>query len=130
MTALVSTQYFALWWIMGAEGSFRPGSWEVSGVWSAASVVVGIVAALVGGAVCARVSADRRGVWMLVPLVVVFGVVAAATQELPAGAGTRPEDVPMFEAMSQARMPGWVPWLDPLIGALGALLGARAVKGE
>ncbi len=129
MSALVFSQYFALWWIMGPDGSFRPGSWEVSGAWSAASVVVGIVAALIGGAVCARASADRRGVWMLVVLVVALGVFAALS-ELPAGVGVRPEDVSMLEAMGQARVPGWIPWLNPLIGAVGTLLGARPARGR
>lgn len=118
------------WMAVGADGAFRPASWEVSGTWSLGSIVVGLVAGIVGGLVCARVASDDRGVWMLIVLVVILGVATALTDAPAAGTapGVRPSDVPMTEAMMSARQPAWLAWLNPVLGAVGAFLGARMVK--
>ena len=118
-----------LWMVLGADGAFRPESWEVSGGWSFGSIIVGLLAAVVGGLVCAKVSADGRGVWMLVALVVVLGV-AAALPEAAVTEGMRPGEVSMMEAMMSAQQPKWLAWLNPVLGAIGALFGARLVKSE
>ncbi|MCY3612023.1 MAG: hypothetical protein OXH51_10860 [Gemmatimonadetes bacterium] len=118
------------WMMLGADGAFQAGSWEVSGAWNFGTIVINLIAAIVGGLVCARVSADKRGVWMLVALVVVLGV-ASALPDAPMGdavAVVRPPDVSMTEAMMTAQEPEWMAWLYPVLGAVGALLGARLVK--
>ena len=121
-----------LWMMLGADGAFLPGSWEVSGAWNFGSIVIGLIAAVAGGLVCAKVSADRRGVWMLVALVVILGVASALPDAPMAGAapGVRPPDVSMTEAMLTAQQPRWVAWLNPVLGAVGALFGARLVKSD
>ena len=118
------------WMAVGADGAFQPGSWEVSGTWSLGSIVVGLVAGIVGGLVCAKVASDSRGVWMLIVLVVILGVATALTDAPAAGAapGVRPPDVGMTEAMMSASQPVWLAWLNPVLGAVGAFLGARMVK--
>ena len=120
------------WMMLGADGAFLPGSWEVSGAWNFGSIVISLVAAVVGGLVCAKVSADRRGVWMLVALVVVLGVASALPDASMGDAtpGVRPPDLPMTEAMMTAQQPTWMAWLNPLLGAVGALFGARLVKTD
>ena len=45
---------------LGTEGMFKPGVWEPSNSWLAMSLVVSLLAAIVGGAACAFI-AGRRG---------------------------------------------------------------------
>ncbi len=116
-----------LWQVLGPERAFQPESWEVTGAWIVLTILLGVIAAVVGGHVCARVAADGRGVWMLVVLVVVLGV-ALALPEVPEVTGIRPVNVSMMEAMSQARQPTWLTWLNPVYGALGVLAGARMAR--
>ena len=120
--------FSVLWMVLGAEGSFQPEGWEISGMWALGSIVVGLLAALAGGFVCSKVAADSRGVWMLVALVVILGVADALTGALVVE-GTRPEGVSMTEAMMSAQQPKWIAWLNPVLGAVGALFGARLARG-
>ena len=118
------------WAGLGAEGSFQPESWSPSALWIALSVVIALVAATTGGVVCARVAASGWAVWVLVGVVLVLGVLGALS-EPPVAAGPRPEDVAIFEAMTNAaREPRWLTWLTPLLGAAGALFGAKLARRE
>ncbi len=118
------------WMILGADGSFRPESWDVSAGWLLASVPIGLLAAVFGGIVCAKAAADAWGVRFLIVLVVALGVISAVLHEPAAVSGPRPDDVGMFEAMMSSQQPRWVAWLNPVIGVIGALLGARMVSGK
>lgn len=129
MAASVGGLMAVLWMVLGEEGSFRPGSWEVTTAWSLGSVAIGLLAAVLGGFVCAKVAGDRRGVLMLIVLVVVLGV-ATALFPHPATGGVRPEDVAMLEAARSAEPPRWLAWLNPLLGLVGILLGARLARRE
>lgn len=91
----------------------------------AGSIVVGLVAAIMGGVVCAKVATDAQGVWILIGAVVVIGLGLA----LLAGAAT---DVVMeadLADMESFEDPGWLMWVNPLIGAVGVYIGARLAKG-
>jgi len=129
MAACVFVLMAVLWMVLGVEGSFRPGSWEVTPAWSLGSLVLGLVAGVLGGIVCSRVAADRRGAWMLIVLVGVLGV-ANALFQAPVADGVRPEGVAMLEAAGSATEPGWVSWLNPVVGIVGILLGARLARRE
>lgn len=121
-----------LWAMLGADGAFQPGSWEVSGTWNLGSIVIGLVAGIVGGLVCGKVASDNRGVWMLIVLVVILGVAnaLAVAGAVDAAPGVRPPDPSMTEAMMTAQEPAWIAWLNPVLGAVGALFGARLVKSD
>jgi hypothetical protein len=128
MFAVVFALMSLAWMVLGAEGSFQPGSWDVNMTWIAVTLVVGLVAAVVGGLACAWIARDRRGPLWLVGLVVVLGIAMAIPVLLGAGEeapGPRPDTMPMFDAMSNAKQPPWVALLNPLIGAVGVLIGAR-----
>ncbi len=126
---LFSAAYMAL----GAPGVFRPGSWDPSLGWIVLSIVIGVVAAVAGGYVCAAIAKDPRGPKYLVGVVLVLGIVFA----LPVLTGggevattARPDTVPMFDAMSNAKQPAWVALLNPILGVIGVLIGARLHKGQ
>lgn len=118
------------WMVLGADGAFRAGSWDVSVGWSLGSVVIGLLAAVIGGFVCAKVSADVWGVRFLIGLVLVLGVILALPDASAAAPSPRPDDIGMFEAIMSAQQPGWLAWLNPVLGAVGALLGARMNTGK
>ena len=129
MALVVMVLFTGLWLVIGAEGSFEPGTWEVSGVWSLGSIVVGLLAGVLGGFVCSKVAVDDRGFWMLVVLVVILGVYSALNP-LDGLAGPRPEDVGMTAAMTGAQQPAWLTWLNPVLGVAGAWFGSRLAKGK
>ncbi len=113
-----------MWAALGPAGAFEAGSWDVSGAWVAGSIVLGLIAAVLGGLACARVAADQRGIMILIGLVLLLGFLSAVPEATDVVA-PRPEDISMMQAMTSARTPPWFAWLNPVIGAIGALLGWR-----
>jgi hypothetical protein len=114
---------------MGADRAFRAGVYDVTGLWLAVSLVVSIVAALAGGWTARRVARDVRGPWVLAGVVLVLGLAMAAPAlfgDAPAVA-VRTGATGNLEAMQQAQTPLWVLLLNPFIGAVGALVGGRAL---
>lgn len=117
----LSLAYLAL----GADGTFRPGSFAPSTAWIAVSLLLGFAAALVGGMVCAAVGGTKAPTY-LAALVIGLGLVMA----IPAlGGGAPPEPrtaaVGLMEAMAKGSTPAWLALLNPVVGAAGVMLGAR-----
>ncbi len=127
MLAVVFGLMSLAWMVLGAEGAFQPGTFQVTGTWIALSIVVALLAAVAGGWTCARIAPDPRAIRLLVGLVVVLGVIfAIPVLTAPAGPPTpRPEGLAMMEAMKQGVQPAWVALLNPALGAIGALIGSR-----
>ena len=67
----------AAYGILGSEVAFRRGSFEVSGQWIAIVFVLGLLAAVLGGAVCATIARGQRAPWALAALILVLGLVMA-----------------------------------------------------
>ncbi len=130
MTAVVFVLMSVFWMILGADGSFREGSWDVSGSWLLGSVPIGLLAGIFGGFVCAKVAGNAWGVRFLIVLVVALGVISAVLYAPPEASGSRPDDIGMFEAMMSAHSPRWLTWLNPVLGVIGAILGARMTSGK
>ena len=91
----------------------------------AGSIVVGLVAAVIGGVVCAKVATDAKGVWILIGAVVVVGLGMA----LLAGFATDMALEADLADMESFEEPGWLTWVNPFIGAVGVYIGARLAKG-
>ena len=127
MAAVLFALFLLMWLTLGPSRAFQPGTWEVSGGWALGSVVLGIVAAYVGGRVCAGVAHDARAATILIAVVIVLGVVAAL-MPVEMAAGPRPDDVSMMEATAGARQPTWLSWLNPLIGVVGVWFGSRKLR--
>jgi hypothetical protein len=127
MAATVLVTFTGTYAVLGAEGSFRPGSYEVSSTWIVASFVLSLVAAILGGLVCRSIARAPRPVTALVVLVLVLGALSAIPVWMSSGAPleARVGEVGNFEAMSKARQPLWVALVVPLVGAAGVMLGGR-----
>ena len=127
MAAVLFALFSLLWVTLGPSRAFQPGSWEVSGGWALGSVVLGFVAAYIGGRVCARVARDAGGATILIGLVIVLGVITAL-MPVEVATGLRPDDVSMMEATAGARQPAWFNWLNPVIGVVGVWFGSKKLR--
>jgi hypothetical protein len=127
-TAVLVFGLFTLAYLaMGADGAFRPGSYEPSDAWVWTSFALGLLAAVTGGMVCAAVGRSWNATLALAAVVVVLGLLSAVP--VLTGAQGEPEAragaVPNMEAMMKARTPAWVALLNPVVGAAGVVLGGR-----
>lgn len=125
MAAVVFITFSGLYLALGTERTFRPGSYDVSAAWAVGSVVLSVVAAVVGGLVCAAISRGGRAPMALAAAVFVLGVLSA----IPALTDSRPReartgDVSNTAAMMNARQPVWFALAMPVVGAVGVMVGA------
>lgn len=126
MMILVFLSFSGAYLVLGADGAFQPRSYEVSPLWIVLSIVLGLVAAVAGGYVCALISKLPKPPLVLALVVVILGVLSAIPVMLDtADYAPRTADVPNVEAMMFAKQPVWVVLWNPVIGAVGVLLGAR-----
>ncbi len=117
------------WAVLGVDGAFQPGSYEVSSTWIYASIILSVVAAVVGGFVCKAIGRTDLAVNILIGIILVVGVIAAFYQMgVEPADSARPESVPMLEAMSNGIQPVWLSWLNPILGAVGVWYGGRLKK--
>ena len=132
MVVLVMVGLSALYLGLGADRAFRPGSYDVSLLWSGISLVVGLVAAVVGGWVCARIAGTRAAVTSLAALVLVLGILFAVPSLMTGDVAlaARGGEVGNWEAMQSAVTPLWVAILTPIVGAVGIFLGGRVPPAE
>ncbi len=118
--------FLGTWSLLGAEGSFKPGEWDVSTSWIVASIALGFVVSMSGGFATSKAGQSTRAVWFLVAMVVVVGIVQAIPE---AGSlAPRPDGVSMFDAMSSLQQPRWLYAVNPIVGVAGVLLGARLAR--
>lgn len=125
--AAMSLVYMAI----GADGAFQPGTYEVSALWIVVSIAIGFGAALLGGWVARAVARRATGPRVLAAVVAVLGVALALTSMGGApDPGVRSDTVGTFQAAAVAQTPFWLMLLNPVIGAIGVLVGGRAVRSE
>lgn len=127
MALLVFLTFTAAYLLMGAGAAFKPATYEVSNAWLATSFVLALMAAVVGGYVCATIAKRRsRAPLALAVLVIVLGALAALPALRAANAARQPRtgEVSNMEAMQRAVEPMWVALLNPFLGAAGVLVGA------
>lgn len=129
MALTVFLTFTAAYLLMGADRAFKPGTYEVSGLWVSVSCLLALVAAVIGGYVCAQVARSKGAVVALAVLVLILGIVAAIPVLMAAGddrsSNIREGEVSNMEAMQKAKQPGWMALLNPAVGAAGVLVGAR-----
>lgn len=133
MFAFVFISFTVLYLILGADGSFESGTYEVSIVWIIMSFILGLAAAVLGGYLCVLISKNNKAVLVLAALVLIFGI-AMAIPALGESADDvyemRKNDVSNMEAMQNAKQPAYMLILNPIIGALGVFAGSKLKKGK
>lgn len=119
--------------LLGVDRLFEPGTYEAARGWIALSFAIGGLAAMAGGTVCARIApATAAPVWLAAVVLVLGGLMAVPVirSDDATRGGARPPNVTMADVMAHARQPVWVALLNPLVGAVGVLVGAgtRAIR--
>jgi len=114
---------------MGADRAFGAGVFQVTLLWAIVSLLVGFAAALVGGRVARAVSGRIEGPRWLALFVIVLGLGLALMIAISGDgdSAARTDLVGPFQAMRVAQTPLWAALLNPFVGAVGVLLGGRAV---
>ena len=133
MTAAIFITFTLLYFILGAEGSFQPGNYQVSTTWLILSTILGLIAAVIGGLVCVIIAKYRKIAIWLAGLVLVLGIIFAIPGLNAPEAETnkvREGNVENMEAMQNAKQPPLALILNPIIGALGVIAGSRLKKSN
>ncbi len=132
MAIVVMVSLTGAYLLMGADRAFESGTYEITTLWMIVWGIASLVAALVGGVVCAKISKHSRGA--VLSLLILTGVLGAAntgvrmSAEAPAPEDQiRTGDTPNVEAMTAAQAPTWVYIAEPIIGVMGILIGATLV---
>ncbi len=130
MAVFVFVTFGITFMILGTEGSFQSGSYEVSGAWIVASIVLSFIAAILGGLTCYAIGKSFAASIVLAGIVLIFGILMAipTLADVDEEALVRGGDVAMMDAMQAAHQPAWLAFLNPLIGAAGVVIGARLRK--
>ncbi len=126
--AMVFVLMSLAWFVVGAEGAFHPGVWDVSTVWLGLMLAAALVAAMAGGYVTSMMTADPRGPRILIGIIIVLGIFFAMPVLMDDGTVAslpRPDTLGMFDAMTNGKQPTWVALLNPVLGVIGVIIGAR-----
>ena len=118
--------------LMGSDGAFKPGTYEVSALWIGVSIFTSLVAAVIGGYITTLLSRDFKAGVGLAVLLLFLGLFNAYHQDRKDGATSRQRagDISNTEAMRNAREPLWVAVVNPILGAIGVLAGARLQRSS
>ena len=126
MFVFVFLAFTGMYFVLGANGAFKPGSFAASNRWIAIAFVVNFVVAVIGGLICAAIAKGGKAPIALAAVVFVLGLLLAIPSLMVQKAdAVRVGDVPMFEAMQKAKEPPWVPLTFPILGAIGVLIGGK-----
>jgi len=129
MFLFVFITFSLLYLILGTERAFQPGTYDVTVTWLIASIILSIIAAVLGGLVCVIIAKNQKAGTILAVVVLVLCLAMAIPVLLAPDSNTeRTSDVDGMEAMSMAKQPIFIALLNPLIGAVGVLYGSRPRK--
>ena len=110
---------------MGSDRAFQPESYDVSTLWMVVMVVLSLIGGVVGGFICAAISKSMGVCKVFAGIVLALGLVSAIVTTMKEPPGPRSGDVPVFQAGQVAQTPLWLCLLNPVLGAVGVLFGAR-----
>jgi hypothetical protein len=130
MAAVVIVAVFGAGVAFG-DRAYQPGVWEPTMVWHITMFILGLVAAILGGLVCAVIARSVTSPKVLAVLVLAFGLlfVIQAYNQSKEPSLPRTGTESMRELMMQARTPVWVAVVTPVIGAVGVMIGAGMRRG-
>ena len=130
MAIIISILFIGHFMALGVERAFEPDSYEISTLWIAISMAISFGSAVVGGCVCAAISKSLRACQALAAIVVILGFLLClpAIQRGEGGPNVRAGEITILEAMRLEVAPIWMHLLNPVLGAVGVLLGARMKK--
>lgn len=131
MFIFIFASFTGLFLVLGTDRTFMPESFQPTPTWILGSMLLSVLAAIIGGWVCRKIAQRMRAVYWLIGLVVILGALMAVAQVFAGGEADAVRDGTLsnMEAMNSAQQPAWVSWLNPIIGAIGVWLGGRRKEG-
>jgi hypothetical protein len=133
MAVFVFATFTTLYLLLGAEGSFQQGTYQVSTTWIIFSIILGFIAAVIGGLVCVIIAKDHQAAIWLAGLVLVLGIILAipalgvSEEEM---SKVREGNVDNMTAMQNAKQPPVALILNPILGVIGVIAGSRLKKKQ
>ena len=126
MALFIAVTFGVTFAVLGADGVFEPGTFDPSTTWLILSFLLGVAGAMLAGLICKFVARDRKTVFVFAGIVFVLGLALAVPQALSDAPDVeRLADVSGEDAALYAKQPVWVALLNPFVGAIGILVGAR-----
>jgi len=130
--AAISLFFFAafacVYFGLGVERIFQSDSYQVSSLWLVVSAAISLVGSMLGGYVCAAISRSKRTCELFAAIVLIILVLFCIPKMRDPNPHVRAGDVSYMDAMRLTQMPLWMHVLNPVLGAVGVLLGARMKK--
>jgi len=120
----------ALYFALGSERTFLPGSFAVTPLWMAVFCFLQFNSGLSAGIVVSKLSTDRKVPLILATMTLVFGMLMAlvAVQGTVHDAIPRDGSLTNMQAMMQAQTPVWIQLIAPALAALGVIAGATSLS--
>ena len=128
MSILQFAVFMTVYTVMGADWSFKPGSFRASTRWTVMQFAVVFVTAAIAGLVCALITKGGKAPLVLAVVVLLIGFALAAlhtARQPPDTNEMRTANTPNMEAMVKARHPVLLVFLGPVVGAIGVLAGGK-----
>ena len=133
MFAVAFVAFSIAFLIVGTNGAFEEGSYDVTILWLIVSFALGLIVAVAGGYACAVVAKGSKAPLALAGLVLVVGALMAVSA-LTGSEDSQPEargaDVSTLDAMQKGKQPPWVALVNPFVGVFGILLGSKIRGGR
>ena len=119
------------WFALGSDFAFNEGTYESSNGWSAVSLVLGAIGAVIAGLVTASIAKTATPVKVLAGIVLVLGLVSAVAYQVggatddEAAQAVPVEELTVWQAATTATPQAWYSYSLPFIGCAGVVMGGR-----
>lgn len=127
--AVLSVFFFAIftgaYLVLGVECIFQPDSYEVSKLWLVLSAAISLCGSILGGYVCAAISKSKRTCQVFAGIILIILILFCIPKMRDQTPHVRAGEISNMDAMRLTQMPTWMHLLNPVLGAVGVLLGAR-----
>jgi hypothetical protein len=120
--------FIAVFSMLGVDFVFQPESFAVTPLWWMFSAVIGLVGSALAGYVCAAISKSIRVCQVFAGIVFVVLILFCIPKMRDPTPRVRSGPVSTMDAMRLTQMPIWMHVLNPVLSALGVILGARMKK--
>jgi magnesium-transporting ATPase (P-type) len=125
MFILQYAAFTTIYTVMGADWSFKPGSFHASTRWTAMQFAVVFVTAAIAGLVCAIIAKGGKAPLVLAVVVLLLGLALAAAHVAFQPPDTNEMRTANTANIFRARHPAWVLFIGPVIGAVGVVIGGK-----